>query len=234
MNELIKIQPQTTDDSEIIGTVLADKFNKALDELYNTYPSFLYVLQTIKLLLSEENQYDDEPDIVLEFSTHILAVANEIILDKTNSPLGSDKEKLNHIRELQTIVQLVKSYNAYDGMLAYSLDTLYHSLQFMTWTIITVYGGPRTARNTSLATKTTKTYIVRNNTNGLIKIGRSRDVERRVRSLSTAAGSELELLCTIDKDIENELHHKFSNYRTTGEWFDDKDGEIVSYIKQLL
>lgn len=234
MNELIKLQSQATDYDETLGTVLADKFSKAIDELYNTYPSFLYVLQTSKLLLSEENQYDDEPDIVLEFSTHILAVANEIIYDKTNRPLGSDREKLDHIRELQTIVQVVKSYNAYDGILAYSLDTLYQSLQLMTWTIIAIYGGPWTTYNTFHETKTTKTYIVRNNTNGLIKIGRSRDVEKRVRSLSTAAGSELELLCTIDKDIENELHRKFSSYRTVGEWFDDKDGKIVSYVKQLI
>lgn len=229
MNDLIKLQPQTI-DGNTVETALLAKFTKTLDELYNTYPSFLYVLQTSKLLLSEETQYDDEPDIVLEFSTHILAVANEIIRDKTNRPLGSDREKLNHIKELQTIVQLVKSYNAYDGMFAYSLDTLDQSLHLTTLVIITDYRIPCVSRET----KTIKTYIIRNNTNGLIKIGRSRDVEQRVRSLSTATGSELELLCTIDKDIENELHRKFSNYRTMGEWFDDKDGKIVSHIKQLI
>lgn len=231
MNELISLHHhQANKEIETISSAVADGFAKTLDELLSIYPSFLYVLQTCKALMGDDMQDEDEPHILLEFITSVLAVANEIIYDKTNMLPRVYREKLNDIRELQNIVQLVKSYNGYDGMFAYSLDTLCQTLQQMDWTIIAVYGASRTTRNKSYEIKT---YIIRNNTNGLIKIGRSRDVEQRVRSLSTTAGSELEILCVIDENIENELHRKFSSYRTTGEWFDDRDGQITAYINQL-
>ena len=232
MNELSKPPPQTAHNNTI-DTALLDKVNKTLAELLNIYPSFLYVLQTCKSLMSDDMQDEDEPHILLEFITSVLDVANEIIHDEANMIARVYREKLNHIKELQDIVRAMKLHNAYDGMFAYSLDTLCQTLQHMTWTIIAVYGGCQTTCNNSHDTKVTKTYIVRNNTNGLIKIGQSRDVEQRVRSLSTMAGSELEILCVIDGNIEGELHRKFSGYRTTGEWFDDRDGQIMAYINQL-
>jgi len=232
MNELSKLQPQTVHNNTI-DTALLDKVNKTLIELLSIYPSFLYVLQTSKSLMSDDMQDDDEPHIVLEFITQVLAVANEIIYDEANMIARVYREKLNHIKELQDIVRAVKLHNAYDGMFAYSLDILCQTLQHMTWTILAVYGGCPTTCNNSHETEVIKTYIIRNNTNGLIKIGQSRDVEQRVRSLSTMAGSELEILCVIDENIESELHRKFSSYRTTGEWFDDKDEQIMTYINQL-
>lgn len=232
MNELSKLQPQTVHNNTI-DTTLLDKVNKTLTELLSIYPSFLYVLQTCKSLMSDDMQDDDEPHIVLEFITQVLAVANEIIHDETNMIARVYREKLNHIEDLQDIVRAVKLHNAYDGMFAYSLDILCQTLQHMTWTIIAVYGGCQTTCNNSPETEVIKTYIIRNNTNGLIKIGQSRDVEQRVRSLSTMAGSELEILCVIDENIESELHRKFSSYRTTGEWFDDRDEQIMTYINQL-
>ena len=233
MNEPTPLHHQANKEIEVISSAVADDFAKTLDELLSTYPSFLYVLQTCKALMGDDMRDEDEPHILLEFITSVLAVANEIIYDEANMIARVYREKLNHIKELQDIVQLVKSYNAYDGMFAYSLDTLCQTLQHMTWTIIAVYGGCKTTCNNSHDAKVVKTYIIRNNTNGLIKIGQSRDVEQRVRSLSTTAGSELEILCVIDENIEGELHRKFSSYRTTGEWFDDRDGRIMTYVNQL-
>lgn len=78
-----------------------------------------------------------------------------------------------------------------------------------------------------------KTYIVKSQASGLIKIGRSTSPDRRINSLSTAAGGKLDIIAIVDNDIERELHLKFSEIRVFGEWFMD-DGQITSYAKDLV
>lgn len=76
-----------------------------------------------------------------------------------------------------------------------------------------------------------KTYIVKSGT-GLIKIGRSCDVDGRVKSLQTGAGGRINVLFVIDGDVEQELHRKFADIRVFGEWFSD-DGRIAAYIEEM-
>lgn len=71
-----------------------------------------------------------------------------------------------------------------------------------------------------------KTYIVRHPLTQLIKIGKSRDPDKRIRTLSTQSGAILITLLVIDKDIESDLHKRFCEFRVCGEWFDDKKGLI--------
>jgi hypothetical protein len=73
------------------------------------------------------------------------------------------------------------------------------------------------------------TYIVKNPESGLIKIGRTQNVEQRLRALRCGAGAELVLLASIPGDIEASLHKRFSQYSHHGEWFADVDGAIERY-----
>lgn len=75
------------------------------------------------------------------------------------------------------------------------------------------------------------TYIVRNPATGLLKIGKSVDVESRVKSLEIGAGTSLELLYTVPVDVESQLHKEFSEIRVFGEWFTD-DGSIRNWITE--
>ena len=84
----------------------------------------------------------------------------------------------------------------------------------------------------SVDTRSQKTYFILNPLTGLIKIGKSADVENRIKLLKCGAGAELEILHIIDKNIESRLHKKFAKYRETGEWFDDRDGLIAEYIRK--
>lgn len=77
-----------------------------------------------------------------------------------------------------------------------------------------------------------KTYIVRHPLSNLIKIGRSRDPEQRIRILSTQSGAILNTLLIVDEDIERELHTRFCQLRVHGEWFDDEQGLIAEYASK--
>jgi hypothetical protein len=57
--------------------------------------------------------------------------------------------------------------------------------------------------------------------NGSVKIGRARDVERRLRSLETSHTEALRLLRVVDGGPATErwLHRKFAAQRIRGEWF---------------
>lgn len=74
-----------------------------------------------------------------------------------------------------------------------------------------------------------KTYIVRKIGTTEVKIGKSIRVEKRIRTLETQSGANLEVLAVIPKDIENMLHRQFMDLRTVGEWFDDSKGLIAAF-----
>lgn len=77
----------------------------------------------------------------------------------------------------------------------------------------------------------TKTYIVRHPITGMIKIGRTSDVQGRIKSLQTGAGAILTTLAIIPADVEQELHKRFAALRRHGEWFEDADGLISAFAK---
>lgn len=65
-------------------------------------------------------------------------------------------------------------------------------------------------------------YFVENPITGLVKVGSTKDVERRVRELECASGMTLEILrvCEDDGHMEQEVHDALAAYRRVGEWFD--------------
>ena len=77
--------------------------------------------------------------------------------------------------------------------------------------------------------KAEKTYIVKKRGTNEIKIGKTIDVGFRVKTLQNQSGCKLDILCTIEKNIENMLHRQFAEFRTVGEWFDDSKGFIAAF-----
>lgn len=76
---------------------------------------------------------------------------------------------------------------------------------------------------------TCSTYIIRKIGTTEVKIGKSIQVEKRIRTLKTQSGANLEVLAVIPKDIEAMLHRQFCELRTVGEWFDDSKGLIAAF-----
>jgi len=73
------------------------------------------------------------------------------------------------------------------------------------------------------------TYFFYDKTRNVVKIGKSNNPQKRMEGLS--CGVKLQILHTIPKDIEKELHNKFKHINVHGEWF-KYNQEIKSYIKQ--
>ncbi len=74
-------------------------------------------------------------------------------------------------------------------------------------------------------------YFVRAESTGLIKIGFTRDLRHRLRTLVAQSGDRLAVLGVLkgNRDTEKELHTRFQELRSHYEWF--KPGEeLVSYI----
>ncbi|MDH1697804.1 GIY-YIG nuclease family protein [Acinetobacter johnsonii] len=74
-----------------------------------------------------------------------------------------------------------------------------------------------------------QTYIIRKQGTNEVKIGKSVQVYKRIRTLETQSGAILEILAIIPKNIEALLHKQFCNLRTVGEWFDDSQGLIAAF-----
>ena len=66
--------------------------------------------------------------------------------------------------------------------------------------------------------KNYKTYLIRNNSNNLIKIGKSIDPVNRLNSLSIVS-NDLELIHVINEDVETLLHYKYAKKNKFKEWF---------------
>lgn len=73
-----------------------------------------------------------------------------------------------------------------------------------------------------------QTYLARSNANGLIKIGKSKDIHTRMQVLST---KKVQLIGYVDRDIEVHLHSVYNAKRIQGEWFRLSDEEVDGIIK---
>jgi len=77
----------------------------------------------------------------------------------------------------------------------------------------------------------TGTYFIK--CGEFVKIGRTADIENRMRTLKTATPYTLELLkFTHFKDIERETHKKFKHLKHRDEWY-HLTSELEAYITAL-
>jgi hypothetical protein len=67
----------------------------------------------------------------------------------------------------------------------------------------------------------TTVYVLRARPSGKIKIGRTRELEKRIATLQTGTWEFLELLLTIpdDRNLEAKLHRRFQADCIAGEWY---------------
>ena len=83
-------------------------------------------------------------------------------------------------------------------------------------------------------------YFIRNTLNGLVKIGRTTSIPRRLQTLQTAVGDsklivENKILVTPNraKTLEKNIHLIFEKQRRSGEWFDVNSKSIEVFIRVL-
>lgn len=83
---------------------------------------------------------------------------------------------------------------------------------------------------------TTYVYFLRAAESGRIKIGKTVNVQKRLASLRGASSGALELLGYVAESAgctERDLHARFSESRTHGEWFEPTD-ELLAFIREAV
>jgi hypothetical protein len=76
-------------------------------------------------------------------------------------------------------------------------------------------------------------YFIQSSTGGAIKIGRTRYLRRRLRTMQTSQAEPLNVLGVCDESVfpEAALHDKFEPHRIGGEWFAGHP-DILDFIRQ--
>lgn len=67
---------------------------------------------------------------------------------------------------------------------------------------------------------------------GVIKIGRTNNIDKRLATLRTFSPVELKLVCTVNYDdgLEKRIHQHLKEYRSHGEWF-YADKPVLDFIR---
>jgi len=71
------------------------------------------------------------------------------------------------------------------------------------------------------------TYILKNPDTNLIKVGKTKNLGKRIASLSREFGVELILIGWCDTDFENIIHEDYKEKRKYGEWFNLSDDDVL-------
>jgi hypothetical protein len=82
-------------------------------------------------------------------------------------------------------------------------------------------------------------YFILNEDSNAIKIGRAKNLARRMMSLQTSSPAKLKLIKSVQvegakeaQELERALHQQFSEMRLAGEWF-KAEANLLEYISQL-
>jgi hypothetical protein len=79
-------------------------------------------------------------------------------------------------------------------------------------------------------TVTVNTYVMLDANTGYYKIGRSKSILEREKALQSEKPT-IELVFSIEKNVESELHKKFASKRVRGEWFALTSDDLKSILE---
>ena len=64
-----------------------------------------------------------------------------------------------------------------------------------------------------------KTYIITDKKYHIIKVGKSKNPYKRMKTIQLSNNQELEMVCVFEGDIEKEIKELLKNYKIRGEWY---------------
>lgn len=105
--------------------------------------------------------------------------------------------------------------------------------------IITPGGRTHSLDGNKLSHEAHFVYFILNEDSYAIKIGRAKDLAKRIKALQTSSPAKLKLIKSVqvegDKEaqkLERSLHQQFNGIRLVGEWF-KADENLLEYISQI-
>lgn len=78
-----------------------------------------------------------------------------------------------------------------------------------------------------------KTYVFKDMDSDFIKIGKSKEPHKRLKTLSLSSGRRLSQIFLFDGDIEYHMHNVFSEFRKNGEWFEISSRTFYEKVENL-
>lgn len=78
------------------------------------------------------------------------------------------------------------------------------------------------------------TYLIKNPHNGLVKVGRSKNVFKRFLKLKNEFSQDLIFVGFCKKDFESEIHFEYKDLRVFGEWFNLSSNDILDIYSKYL
>ncbi len=166
----------------------------------------------------------------IAYAAHLAGDFDTSLIDAMTK--GEAREALDRIESGRAHLQQIEPIFSKYPLIAATIKNLLHTMFYAEATLIPFYlAGNREVKQN--AGGQVKTYIVSNPVTGMLKIGRSADVERRIKALQTGAGAALSIVAILDGDHEAALHARFAGMRRHGEWFEDADGKIASFAETM-
>jgi len=125
------------------------------------------------------------------------------------------KEELSYkIKRNESIIKKLKDYNNKMKVELYDIELEWATDSGSDLSVFHIFHS-----NPNDSKTNRKTYIIKDKSNGLYKIGRSIDPVKREKTLQSEKPN-LELIKTWDADIEKTLHDEYKDFRVRGEWFE--------------
>jgi hypothetical protein len=95
--------------------------------------------------------------------------------------------------------------------------------------------GWKKLKNTPKKSVEDDLYLILDTSSKKLKIGRSKNVQKRIKQLQTSNSGSLSILFTLKGEgfREEYVHRMFSHLNTNGEWF-EYDNCIIDYFKRKI
>jgi len=76
------------------------------------------------------------------------------------------------------------------------------------------------------------TYFIQGRTTGLIKIGKTENLNERLATLQVGSPDVLHIAKTLSGNVEKTYHKRFAHLRQHGEWFSPAP-ELIEFINKM-
>lgn len=104
-------------------------------------------------------------------------------------------------------------------------------MAFSNASLLTVCNKPAPVTHDKNSSGDINTYIIKDSSSGLFKIGKSRNPIERLKTLSIG-NPNLSIIGVCNKNVELLIHKEYDSVRVDGEWFRMDNNDICHIIKK--
>lgn len=152
----------------------------------------------------------------------------DLLLNEDNSPFNSKNFKIIEFEKNDN----EKVYNLFNKVYGEKEAIDIISILFgENASLLTVCNKPAPVTHDKNSSGDINTYIIKDSSSGLFKIGKSRNPIERLKTLSIG-NPNLSIIGVCNKNVELLIHKEYDSVRVDGEWFRMDNNDICHIIKK--